>query len=253
MSGLPVIREVSGGTAGSGQLIALYAFAPAFGLPSPGPFAIKTEVQLRMLGLPYRLIARGRDEAPKGKLPYIDDDGAIVADSLFIRLHLEESRGLDLDAGYDDAQRALAWSAERLVEDNLYWAMVHSRWAIDDNFAKGPARFFDALPAEIRDTARANQRAKVLSYLDGQGIGRHSEEEIGLIARLGYAALSRLLGDKPFLLGEEPCGADASIFGQVASALAPCFDFAVRAAAESQPNLVAYSGRMMRRYYPDFA
>lgn len=127
-------------------VIYLHAFAPAFSLPSPGPFAIKSEVQLRMLGLAYRLVTGTRDAAPKGKPAYIDDGGVLVADSTFIRLHLETPRGIDLDAGFDEGQRALAWSTERLVEDNLYWAMVHSRWAIEENFEIGPARFFDALP-----------------------------------------------------------------------------------------------------------
>lgn len=143
-------NEPSEGAPAAQGVIDLHAFAPAFRLPSPGPFAIKTEVQLRMLGLPYRLVTGTRDAAPKSKLPYIDDGGLPVADSTFIRFHLESTRGVDLDAGFDETQRALAWSVERMVEDNLYWAMVHARWAIDENFEIGPARSFDALPRAVR-------------------------------------------------------------------------------------------------------
>ena len=234
-------------------VIGLHAFAPALGLPSPGPFAIKTEVQLQMLGLPYRLVTGTRDAAPKGKLPYIDDGGLVVADSTLIRWHLETSRGLDLDAEYDEAQRALAWSAERMVEDNLYWAMVHARWAIDENFEAGPARFFDALPDAVREGARQRQRTAVIGYLDGQWFGRHSSAEIGMIAERGYSALALLIGDKPFLLGNRPCGADASIFAQVASALTPWFQSSVRLAVERHSNLVNYRDRMMRQHYPAFS
>lgn len=234
-------------------MIILHAFPPAFGLPSPGPFVLKTDVQLQMMGLDYRRSFDGRLDAPKGKLPYIVDDGVAVGDSALIRFHLEAKYGVDLDAGWDARARATAWATERMVEDQLYWAMVYTRWAIDANFEKGPAHFFDGLPEEAQDAARQAQRRKVLGYLDGQGIGRHSLDEIARLARHGYAALAALLGDRPYLLGDRPCGADASIFGQLASALTPFFDSPVRDAAAAHDNLVAYSQRMMDAYFPSYA
>lgn len=234
-------------------MITLHAFAPAFGLPSPGPFAIKTEVHLKMMHLEYEKRFEGRANAPKGKLPYIvDHDGTVVADSTFIRYYLERKHSIDLDAGFDATQRATAWAAERMVEDSLYWAMVHSRWAIDENFIKGPAHFFDQLPQNVREEARQKQRTAVLCYLHGQGLGRHNSEEIAFIAHRGYEALARILGDRPYLLGDAPCGADASIFAQIVSALSPWFESSVRDAAASHANLVAYGERMMARYFPDF-
>ena len=233
--------------------IIVHAFPPAFGLPSPGPFVMKTEVQLQLMGLDYVRAFDGRLDAPKGKLPYIDDDGTIVADSTFIRFHLEEKYGVDLDAGWDESARATAWAVERLVEDQLYWATVHMRWAVQENFDKGPAHFFDALPADVQDAARQTQRGRVLGYLHAQGLGRHNFDEIARLAERGYSALARLLGDKAYLLGDRPCGADASVFGQVASALSPWFESPVRDAAAAHANLVAYSRRMMTEYFPEFA
>jgi len=234
-------------------VIDLYCFQPAFGLPSPGPFAIKTEVHLMMAGLAYSQRFQGYADAPKGKLPYIDDAGTVVADSTFIRLYLEKRYELDLDAGFDDDQRAFAWTAERLVEDQLYWAMVYTRWAVEDNFDKGPSHFFDRLPEDVQDTARQKQRQAVREYLHGQGFGRHSLEDITVLVGIGYGALARLLGDKPYLLGDRPCGADASIFAQLASVLTPFFDSPVRDAALRHANLVAYSDRMMASYFPEYA
>jgi glutathione S-transferase len=234
-------------------MITLFTFAPAFGLPGPGPFAIKTEVHLRMLGLEYKKRFDGRAHAPKGKLPYIDDDGVVIADSTFIRRHLEFKYSRDLDAGLNPIQRATAWAVERLAEDNLYWAMVHLRWAVDENFYKGPAHFFDHLPEDIQEAARQKQRAAVLGYLHAQGLGRHNTEEIAFLARRGYAALAQILGDKPYLLGQNPCGADASVFAQIVSALSPWFESPVRDAAASHTNLVAYGKRMMLVYFPGFS
>lgn len=233
-------------------MITLYSFGSNFGLPDPSPFVMKTQVQLKMSGQAYRSQIGGRDDAPKGKLPYIDDGGVVVADSVFIRDYLEKAYGVDFDDGLDTDQRALAWVVERMIEDHLYWIMVHARWTDDDNFSKGPAHFFDLAPDAARETIRAQARAQVMANLHGQGIGRHSIEEITDLARRSFGALARILGDKPFLTGDRPCGADASLFGLLAGVMTPLFDTPVRDAALAHDNLVAYRDRMMDRYYPDF-
>jgi glutathione S-transferase len=234
-------------------MITLYAFGSNFGLPDPSPFVMKTEIHLKMAKLGYHREEGAPQGAPKGKLPYIDDDGVIVADSVFIRDYLEKTYVFDFDAGLNDSQRALAWTVERMIEDHLYWIMVHARWADEDNFAKGPAHFFDQAPEAMRETIRQQGRQNVISILHGQGIGRHSVEEIGDIAERSFAALAKILGDKPYLTGERPCGTDASVFGIVAGALTPLFDTPVRAAAGRHANLVAYRDRMLERYYPEYA
>ena len=66
-------------------MITLYSFGPGFGLPDPSPFVTKVEALLKMAKLPYRMDTTGFTKAPKGKLPYIEDDGVTVSDSTFIR------------------------------------------------------------------------------------------------------------------------------------------------------------------------
>jgi glutathione S-transferase len=234
-------------------MITLYAFGSNFGLPDPSPFVMKTEIHLKMAKLGYRREATGPQGAPKGKLPYIDDDGVLVADSVFIRAYLEKTYAVDFDAGLNDSQQALAWTVERMVEDHLYWLMVHARWTDDENFTKGPAHFFDKAPEALRETIRADRRQGMMGVLHGQGIGRHSIEEITDIAERSFASLSKLIGDKPYLTGQRPCGADASVFGLVAGVLSPLFETPVRRAAERHANLVDYRDRMMARYYPEYA
>jgi glutathione S-transferase len=46
-----------------------------------------------------------------------------------------------------------------------------------------------------------------------QGLGRHSEADINHLIDEELAALSQMLGDKAFLLGQRPCAADATAFG----------------------------------------
>jgi glutathione S-transferase len=230
--------------------ITLYVFGPGFGLPDVSPFVLKTEVQLKMAGLAYHKQLGGYPRAPKGKLPFIDD-GEIVADSTFIREHLEKKHGLDLDAGLDAAQRALSWATERMLEDHLYFAMVHFRWQVRENFDKGPAHFFDAAPEAMRAQLREEAVERVKRNLYGQGLGRHAEHELVQLGERSLSALSTLLGAKPYLLGDRPRASDATAFGLLASLLTPFFESPLRTRALAYKNLVAYTARMMRQYYPE--
>jgi glutathione S-transferase len=222
-----------------------------FGLPDPSPFVMKAEVLLKMAKVEYRTDTGGFSKAPKGKLPYLDDDGTIVADSTFIRWHLEKKYRADFDRGLDPAQRATAWAFEKMIEDNLYWVIVHDRWVDDGNFSKGPCRFFDRVPAPIRPLIVPMIRRKVRGALHGQGIGRHSEEEIQALGIRSIEAIADFLGDKPFFFGANPTGLDATVFAFVAGVLCPQFNSRTRTAAEQHENLRRYVGRMTARFYPD--
>jgi hypothetical protein len=70
-----------------------------FGLPDGSPFVIKAKLLLNSLALEYSEDRGGYRKAPKGKLPYTNDNGIIVADSTFIRFHIEKKYGFDFDAG----------------------------------------------------------------------------------------------------------------------------------------------------------
>jgi glutathione S-transferase len=232
-------------------MITLYAFGPQFSLPDPSPFVTKAEVLLKMSKLPYEIDLKGFRKAPKGKLPYIKDDGELIADSTFIRRHLDRKHKIDFDRGLSAEQKAIAWAFEKLAEDNLYWAIVDARWMIDANFDKGPRRFFDVIPAPVRALVVPMIRRQVRKNLHAHGMGRHSRSEIESIATQDIDAMAAYLGQKSFFMGAEPTGVDATIFAFAASALCPQFDTPLRAAAERHENLRRYVGRMTARYYPE--
>jgi glutathione S-transferase len=234
-------------------MITVYSFGPFFGLPDASPFVLKAMTLLKIAGLRYAEDHGGYSRAPKGKLPYIDDEGEIVADSTFIRFHIERKYGVDFDAGLSAEQRAAGWAIEKMLEEHLYWIVAHARWIDDSNFAKSAAQFFDAVPALARPLVKALVRRKIAGNLKAQGIGRHSREEIAELGRRDIEALATLLGDRPFLFGDAPCGADATAFAFVAESLAPEIDSPVRAATVAQANLVAYRDRMLSAYFPKFA
>ena len=98
-------------------MITLYGFGAGFGLPEISPFVTKTEIQLKMAGLAYRKEKAKPPASPKGQLPYIVDEAETIADSTFIRAHLEAKYGFDFDAPLSLQARAQAWAFERRVRD----------------------------------------------------------------------------------------------------------------------------------------
>lgn len=234
-------------------MITLFGSFPAFGLPQASPFVMKTEVQLKMAEVPYRLERGSPAEGPTQKIPYIVEAHYKIGDSTFIREHIERQHGVDLDRGLTAEMRARGWAIERMLEDHLYWAIVYERWMIDENFTKGPAHFFDLLPPDGREAARTEARRNVAANLHGQGLGRHSHTEVVALGRRSVAALSALLGNKAYLMGPAPSAVDATAFAMIAALTAPVFFSELRMYTEGLPNLTRFRDRMMGEYYPVFA
>ncbi|MBM3357504.1 MAG: glutathione S-transferase family protein [Betaproteobacteria bacterium] len=231
-------------------MIRLYQFAPAFGLPNASPFCMKVETYLRMTGLPYEC-PRGAShfKAPKGKLPYIEDDGKVVADSSFIIEHLKRTRGDPLDAQLGALERAHAIAFQRLLEEDLYWAAAYSRWIDEAGWVVAREAFFGRLPLPLRFVLPPLARRGIRSQLHGQGMGRHSRDEIYAIGCRDLTALADFLGGKPFFLGERPASLDASAYAFLANLLWVPVESPLKAHAKTRPNLEAYCRRMRDRYY----
>jgi len=140
-----------------------------------------------------------------------------------------------------------------MLEEHAYWALVFERWMVDENCDRGPRTFFNRAPAPIRPLVVAMVRRKVRGNLRGQGFGRHSPQEIAALGIRSCEAVADVLGDRPYLLGDKPCGADATTFAFIAGVLCQLFTSPVRQAVEKRRNLVAYRDRMMGRYYGDAA
>ena len=234
-------------------MITLYSFGPAFGLPDPSPFVTKAEMLLKMSSRPYRTDTGGFNKAPKGKLPYIDDAGEKIADSTFIRWHLEKKYGVDFDRGLSAEQRAAAWAFEKMLEDHVYWIAIIDRWMDDANFAKGPRNFFRAVPAPVRPLVTRMVRRTVRNNARAHGMGRHRPDELQALGDRAIDAVTSWLGDKLFFMGSEPTGVDATVFAFAAGVLCPLFDSPMRRTAERHANLRRYVGRMTARFYPDFS
>lgn len=233
-------------------MVRLYGFGSAPGLPDLSPFVVKAMTLLKMADVAYTVDTGGFRRAPKGKLPYIDDRGVIVADSTFIRFHLEKTRGVDFDAALTPIQRAQGWAIEKLCEDHLMWIVARHRWMDDENFARGLGPVFDKLlPAPVRTVGKWVARKGMARRFTQQGVGRFNAQELAVLGARDVEALATQIGDKLFLFGDAPCAADAAVFAMLALLMDPATHSPTRDAALSRPNLVAYRDRLMRRYFSE--
>ena len=229
-------------------MITLYKFGPAFGLLDMSPFVVKTEMLLKIAGLPYHTNSRGFGKAPKGKLPYIADEGTIIADSTFIRWHIEKKYGIDFDEGLSPEERGIAWCAEKLLEDNLYWILVDWRWLDDANFSRISSQLFKKISWPVRPVIEAAVRRKLRKAVHAQGTGRHTSSEKLSLAKKSLESLSAILGNKPYLMGAKPCGADATLFAFMAGLFSSQLDMPLSKDAARYSNLASYVERMRSRY-----
>ncbi len=229
--------------------ITLYRFSPFLGAPDSSPFVIKTMMLLKLAGLAFHDVQGNPLKAPKKFLPYIDDAGTVVDDSTLIRRHIERKYRFDFDAGLGPEQKAMSWAIERMCEDHLYFAMLEARWLHAANFRKGVGTLFGVIPLPLRPIAKVVLRRQNAARLRGHGIGRHARPDIEQLATRDIDSLAVLLGAKSYLTGDQPCGADATLFGMVTSILTPPLDTSLRPAVQRHANLVAYCDRVTARYF----
>ena len=235
-------------------MITLFQFDPAFGLPNASAFCMKVETYLRMVHLDYRIATRANIlKAPKGKMPWIEDDGRLVADSGFIIEYLKDRYGDPLDAHLTPEERAVALAFRRLLEENLYWAVLYVRWFTAEGWSLTRNTFFGGLPPGVRIVVPAVARRGMRKELWGHGMGRHSPEEIEVIGKSDLTALADFLGDKPYCMGEQPTTLDASAYAFLANLLWVPLEMPLKAHAKTYPQLEAYCRRMKSRYYPEGA
>jgi glutathione S-transferase len=82
-----------------------------------------------------------------------------------------------------------------------------------------------------------------------QGVGRFSEAELAVLGARDIEILAEAIGDRPYLMGETPCAADAAVFANLALLMDEASVSPTRDAALAKRNLVAYRDRMFQRFF----
>ncbi len=234
-------------------MITLYQFAPTWGIPNLGQFNTKVETYLRMTNTPYKVVETLPLKGPKGKLPFIEDDGQKISDSRFIIEHLKDKYGDPLDKDLTDEQRAIMLAMQRLLEEHLYWIGMYARWQYtDENWQITKKATFGSLPPVIRDIAAWVYKWMIIrKQIYGQGTGRHNADEVFHLGKIDLDSLSGFLADKPYFMGDKPTSLDASAFGILINTVHGPIESPVKEYGMTKNNLIAYCDRMMTEFYPE--
>ena len=232
-------------------MIKLTLFPSAFGEPSASPFCMKAWCMLHASGLPFDVEETPDPrKAPKGKLPVIEADGKVIADSEQIRAHIEQASGIDFDDGLTARDRAISQATIRMVEEHIYFAILMDRWGEDDNWAQVRQIFFNDFPFLMRGVISGVARKQALQGLNGQGMGRHSAEERFQRVQKDVLALRDLLGEQDFLFGDRPTAADYSAAPMLRASIVTPVPKALTKFIKSDAKLMAYVTRVTDKCYP---
>jgi glutathione S-transferase len=232
--------------------VVVWALPPVWGTPSASPFAIKVLTFLRMAEIPHeRGDLRGPPRSSTGKIPYVElGDGEIVADSGEIVARLSRERGIDLDAGLSEGDRALGHAVRRMVEEHLYFVGAWDRWFTAAGFVHVARDYFAHLPAPLAFLLPRVLRRRMRRNLHGQGLGRLAPETILAHGRDDVAALAAILGEREFVLGP-PSSVDASVYGFLCAVLGNPWASPVTRLVREHENLVAYTQRVRARWWAE--
>lgn len=230
--------------------LTVYQLPGVWGLVSLSPFCLKLDAFLRMTAIPHRaVIVAAPFAGPKKKAPWIEHGQLKLGDSSFIIDHLTQAFGVDPDRHLTAAQRGQAVAIQRLVEENLYWAMVHDRWVREENWPILKGSVLGRIPTPIRTLIAPLARGGVQKQLKGHGLGLHSDSDIQDIARRDIGALASMLGDQAWFFGPEPSLADATVFSLLANIRYPAFASPMKSMIEAHPRLAAFVDRFRDRFY----
>ncbi len=226
-------------------MITLYQFPPSFGLPvSVSPYCAKLELYFRMMCHQYETAIADVRKSPNKQVPYVRwDDGAIQADSGDIVAKLE-AKGPALDEGLSDADRARGDELVALAQDSIYFGCLYARFVAPDGWTHQKPIVKELVPWILSPilipVIRSSQvkRCRENGFADASGYTK----SVAAIEKIAAA-----LGDKPFVLGDEPRVADCDVWANLLQAGATLADSPVRKAVRQDDKLVAYLQRLAKR------
>jgi glutathione S-transferase len=220
-------------------MLTLYSYPQLFGVADNNPFGLKVFAFLKLVRLPFRhehiFDAKA---APRGQLPYIDDDGDHLGDSDAIIAYLIGKYRLHIDDALAPVQRTVDLMLRRTLDD-LYWVMSYSRWKDPHFWPQFRDAMLAAHPSLTPEGMEAAQKYNFERYRY-QGIGRYEPPDVYKRGIADLSAVASLIGETGFVFGPKPTSIDAAIYGFVANVYFYAIDTPLRKFVASHPNLVRH-------------
>ena len=232
-------------------MIKLLKFGANFGVPDPSTFVLKLETYLRLAEIEYHPQKGDVRKAPKGKFPVLVDGDTTIADSHFAIQHLKEKFGDKLNEGRDDTELAHHHMLRLALENHTYFMMLAYRWLRDENAPLMHDAFFSELGMMSKLVFKMVQRG-MRRTVHGQGILRHSWDEIDRLIKEDITHLDSLLATRPYFGGQTPGEIDCTTFAFIANMIVPEIPTPFLELSRQSSRLVDYHNRMTDLVFPDY-
>jgi glutathione S-transferase len=220
-------------------MITLYSYPELFGVVDNNPYGLKIFAFLKLAKLQFtHLHIFDAKAAPRGQLPYIVDDGAIVGDSDAIIAHVTAKYALTMDRDRTDRQRTTDHLIRRTLDD-LYWVMSYSRWR-DDRFWPSFKDEMLRTHSNLTDSGMEAARQYNFERYRYQGIGRYEPADVYARGVADLQALADVTPASEFLFGPTASSIDAAAYGFVANIVYFNIDTPLKRFVQSHATLVRH-------------
>ena len=220
-------------------MLTLYSYPEMFGVADNNGYGLKVFAFLKLAGVAFtHQHVFDASAAPRGQLPYIDDDGDVVGDSEAIIADVTARYRPGIDAALTPAQRTTNLLVTRMLDD-LYWVMSYSRWK-DDRFYPAFRDAFMAQHSQIDAAGLDKARDYNAQRYFFQGIGRYPPDQAYARGIADLQALAELIPAGGYLHGAKPTSIDAGIYGFIANIHFFPIATPLKAAVAAHPNLVRH-------------
>lgn len=227
-------------------MITLYQFAPSFGLPvSVSPYCAKLEAYLRLTGREYETNDNANQQkSPNNAVPYVTfDGGPPVADSREIMARLE-AEGPTLDEGLTEEQHELGHEIEDLVQHALYFGCLFARFVEPAGWEHQKPTVKALVPWLLSPLLVPIIRSSQVKRCKEAGFTTPTDYDQTVKAA---ARVEEVLGDKPYLLGDEPRTYDCAAWANLLQVAYTRSDNAGRQAVRQRKRLMDYVRRFAER------
>lgn len=227
-------------------MIEFYKFVPQFGMRDASPFCLKLATYLRLAGIPHETLEiMDPRKAPKQKMPFIVDGGEEIGDSELVIAHLKSKHGDPLGEDLDASQKAVTHAFNVMLAERYYWAgLIYPRWIHEDGKPLMVQTWFSEIPWPVRRFIVGKIFKDIAKASKSHGVGLHTENEIYKLALSDIKALEMQLGDKAFMLDDQPREIDASAYAFLINTACEFFPNPMMEYVKNSKSLMAYIERV---------
>ncbi len=218
------------------------------------PFCDKIRRVLRYKGIPFSIhewplteVPAIREKNPTGKLPFIEWEGEIIADSTDIALEVERRVPQPPLLPADERERALVLALEDWADESLYFYEMCLRFGAED-FARNLPKVVGDTPREVAEMLAPMLQENFRQVTETQGVGRKPKAQLRKDVERLFSTIDRLQAETGYVVGRALSLADIAIVCQ-----AECIaDSTIGQEVLAQlPSLRAYFERVDRATYAD--